>query len=69
MEYMRAWFKDNSMHLVTKPKGGHCNLVESVIGHVKRLLYNAMRTMHEPDWPKIIKKVVENLNSTRNEGE
>ena len=68
IEFMRQWFKEHSMHLVTKPKGGHCNLVESVIGQIKRLLYNAMRTLHEPKWSDIIDRIIENLNSTKNEG-
>ena len=68
MEYMRFLFDSFGIKLMTKPKGQHCSLVESKIGQIKTLLYNAMRAKKQRNWTKLLKVVLNNLNSAKNDG-
>ena len=68
IENNRSFFDSVGIKLMTKPKGQHCSLVESKIGQIKTLLYNAMRSKKTRDWTKILSNTVDKLNSTKNDG-
>ena len=63
-EYLKEFFQEKNMKLITKPKGQHVNLAEAKISQVKRRLHAAMRAKHTSNWKKFLTKIIKNINKS-----
>ena len=64
MGYLHKFFASKQTILLTKPLGGHANLVENTIGRIKKRLYAQILFEKSTHWTKMMPKVVASINKT-----